>query len=300
MKEPEALERKLEQLTAEAPLTIDSVDWTISNPALLDKELGRTFRNFQRVEQEVNDEVLEALLPNLSEQKQFFISVWKQQENPHGNLFSVLRTLLGHEHEDFSDVKVPFTNHFAGTMGKISSGLHESFEMIYLARGAMHERLTKQGYELMSGRLTKLGEVALRDTLVAPILRQEAHHLGYYRMAAAQLKTRLQPWQKYVVRKLSLMSYAPVGAGNNKDKPEFGHSALTLVAGTPNAKESKYLETYGWDPKLLAKRRLQEFSSPIQRIGQQLLSLSDTDVLPNIVYKGIMDCVEAEYAVQAA
>ncbi len=299
MNDQEKLERKLGQITELSPLRIDDVDWSIKDPEYLHNRLGRTFRNFQRVEQEVNEDVLEALLPNLSEQKTDFIRIWKQQENPHGDLFAELRLQLGDAPEDFSEVDVPAINRIAGNLGRISPGLHDVFEMIYLARGAMHERLTKQGYELLSDRLANLGEFAIRNTLVKPILEQEAHHLGYYIMAARLHKRHLRPWQLYVARRLSVSSYAPVGAGAKIHKADFGHTALTLVDSVPDAQESAFMETHGWNPKRLAERRLKTFSNPIQKIGQQLLSLSEEDLLPDIVFKGIMECVEVEYEQQS-
>lgn len=293
MERVDSLDEKLRRIRQEEPIALDAVDWTIHNPEALHDALGRTFKNFQRVEQEVDDTTLETLLPNLSEQKLSFIQVWKEQENPHGDLFGELRRRLGDEPEDFRITEVPRMNRLAGALGRVSVGVHEVFEMIYLTRGAMHERLTKQGYDLMAERLSQLGEHALRETMIKPILRQEAHHLGYYLAAAKQLKSHLRPWQVHAARRLSVATYAPVGAGAKKFKPDFGHTALALTAGPPTASE---LETLGSEADLdeLAELRLRKFSEPIQKIGRQLLVLGKEEVLPDFVYKGIVDCVEAE------
>lgn len=165
--------------------------------------------------------------------------------------------------------------------------------MVYLSRGAMHERLTKQGYDLMSDRLTDLGELAIRDTMIKPILRQEAYHLGYYIAAAKQHSAGLNPWQKYAARKLSVATYAPVGAGAKKDKPDFGHTALELISGQPTETELEELKSTGTDVTSVTELRLRAFSNPIMRIGQQLLHLGENDVLSDFVYQGIRECVEA-------
>lgn len=296
MEHSTSLEEKLRRIHLEAPMRSDDIDWSLNNPELLGATMGRTFRNFQRVEQEVDDTVLESLLPNLSQQQLDFIQIWKAQENPHGDLFGELRRRLGDEPEDFRVTEIPRLNRLAGALGRVSVGIHEVFEMIYLSRGAMHERLTKQGYDLMADRLEDLGEGALRETMVKKILRQEAHHLGYYLAAAKQLKHRLRPWQLHAVQRISVATYAPVGAGAKKDKPDFGHTALALTGGEATQEELAALEASGLDETQLPDLRLRRFSDPIQKIGAQLLSLGNEDVLPDFVYKGIMGCVEAERA----
>lgn len=293
MEHSTSLDEKLRRIHLEAPMRSEDIDWSLNNPELLGVTMGRTFRNFQRVEQEVDDTVLESLLPNLSQQQLDFVRVWKAQENPHGELFAELRRRTGEQPEDFSNVEIPRLNRLAGALGRVSVGIHEVFEMIYLSRGAMHERLTKKGYELMSDRLTDLGELAIRDTMVKPILKQEAHHLGYYIAAAKQHAAGLKPWQMYAARRLSVSTYAPVGAGAKKDKPDFGHTALTLVSGPPTESEKAELDLKGYGISALPELRLRAFSDPIMRIGQQLLHLGEKDVLSDFVYKGIRECLDA-------
>ncbi|MDQ2972904.1 MAG: hypothetical protein M3Q79_00270, partial [bacterium] len=110
---------------------------------------------------------------------------------------------------------------------------------------------------------------ALLQTMIKPIRVQEAKHLGYYRAAAKELKSHLEPWQLWLSRRLSLATYAPVGAENESDKPDFGVVALALAGD-----------------------KIDEFSNPIQAIAQDLLTNDESKILPNFVLKAIRSCFD--------
>ncbi len=294
MTEFEQIDRKLNAIDALEAITPCSINWDIQNPRLLQEKMGRTFDMFQRVEQEVDADNLLALLPCLDEQKQRFLHTWNWQENYHGDDFAELLRRVGSEPNDYKTEEVPGLNRFAGKLGRVSAGIHEVFEMVYLSRGAMHERLTKHGYDRMAEQLVSLGEVALKESMVDRILEQEAHHLGYYRMAAKQLKQRLRPWQQAAVKRLSLATYAPVGSSAKRHKPTFGHTTLVLMSGEPTVDECAALEAEGRSLDDLPDYRLRRFTRPIQKIGQQLLALGDDDILPDFVHKAVAECIEAE------
>jgi len=92
----------------------------------------------------------------------------------------------------------------------------------------MNERLAFSAYERMSEILTELGELGLVETLMKPLRRDESAHLGYYRTAARDLRDRLDRWQLAVARNVISRTYAPVGAGDAKDKPAFGATLHAL------------------------------------------------------------------------
>ena len=160
-------------------------------------------------------------------------------------------------------------NKVGGVIGWLSPWSHAVLEMVYLTRGAMHERLTYRGYKLMEDRLTELGEKALANTIVIPILSQEAGHLGYYRLAANQIKQYLSPRQLAVARWISLKTYAPVGAGGKSDRPHFGHVAYRLAGD-----------------------KLPAFAKPIQDLGAELLGDEEHKITLPFVLSALMSCVD--------
>jgi len=110
----------------------------------------------------------------------------------------------------------------------VSTRMHETVELVYHSVGAMNERLAFSAYERMSEILTGLGEHGLVDTLMKPLRRDESAHLGYYRTAARELRDRLDRWQLAVARAVITHTYAPVGAGEAKDRPAFGATLRAL------------------------------------------------------------------------
>jgi hypothetical protein len=90
--------------------------------------------------------------------------------------------------------------------------LHDVLKLVYLVRGAMHERLTLEAYTRLGTKLTSLGEHPLARTVTDPIRHQEAAHLGYYKAAAATHRARLTQSQRSLARLVSKWTYAPVGA----------------------------------------------------------------------------------------
>ena len=99
---------------------------------------------------------------------------------------------------------------------------HGVIKLVYLAHGAMHERLTYDGYTYLGARLAAVGERALARTVVDPIRHQEARHLGYYRMAAAAHRRLLDPVQVRVARAISIRTYVPVGAADRQRRAQAG------------------------------------------------------------------------------
>ena len=57
---------------------------------------------------------------------------------------------------------------------------------------------------------------------MAQIRRQEPGHYAFYKMSARGLAEQLAGWQKWLVRHLRRISFAPVGANNAEQKADFG------------------------------------------------------------------------------
>jgi hypothetical protein len=270
----ETLEKKLGALQASEPIPYDSVDFTIRNPDRLKDELGWTFAYFGRVEGEVAAEPLMTMMPRLgTEYKGYkshgaeFLEVWVAQEQAHAAIFDGLQRELGLT-PLVPNIETSPMHHFAGALGRLSTSLHAVLEMVYLTRGAMHEKLTFIGYERMAEKLKHMGEIALFETIIRPVRRQEAGHLGYYRQAAAIIKTHLNTWQLALARRISIKTYSPVGAGHPDDKAHFGHVAGALV---------------GED--------LPQFTDPIQHVAQELLTNDQYTDVPKFVLKALKECV---------
>ena len=223
---------KLARLEAKPSLVIDHVDYEIRNPSAVRARLAAPLAYSQRVEAMVTGLSIETLLPRTASGNGYinrFLTVWTPDEQ--GHALALERLLVALDIEPFplpEDEPVPIHNRLAGLLGNLSSRMHETVELVYHSVGAMNERLAFSAYERMSEILTELGEHRLVDTLLKPLRRDESAHLGYYRTAARDLRDRLDRWQLAVARSVISHTYAPVGAGDAKDKPAFGATLRSL------------------------------------------------------------------------
>lgn len=279
----DSIEAKLDRLRADEPIPLGAVDFSMNAPERLRNELGRTFNYFGRVEGEVAYDPLMALMPRLGTEYNGytshgsdFIRIWVDQEQAHGQIFEELQKHLGLSPSP-TNTEVSLHNKIGGILGRLSPSLHGVLELTYLTRGAMHEKLTFIGYERMATKLLAMGETALHETVIKPIRRQESGHLGYYKQAAQELKHHLKPWQIRLARRLSIATYAPVGAGNKSDKPDFGHVAETLVGDN-----------------------VEMFAAPIHRIAETALTIHTEETLPPFVLKALQECIETARDARAA
>ena len=226
------IEHRIAVLSNKPRLDIGQIDFTVNNPELVSTELGATFQYFHRVEAEVAGLSLSVLLPNSPSHyvDRFVNYAWTPDETLHGIAFGELLDVLGVDRPTVADQqRVPLHNRFVGVAGRLSQRTHEVVEMIYHTTGAVHEKLTFIGYQRLIDRLTAMGERALVATMMQPIIRDEAGHLGYYQLVVKQLKPNLAAWQQQLVRGVIRKTYAPVGAGANKDKPDFGATVQALA-----------------------------------------------------------------------
>jgi hypothetical protein len=220
---PQELETRVGRLEDEPPLALGSVDLTIGDPVRLRQQFGEIFAYIARVESAVSQNVADitTFLPDLDEQDRRFLTAWSAHELAHAAIFDALRAELGlvapapggrPESSDQATASARFSFRLFGHLAT-NRWLHDVFKLIYLSRGAMHEHMTYDCYRHMGARFEALGELALFRTVTEPIRRQEAGHLGYYRLAAATHRNGLSAAQVRLARQLTLHTYTPVGAG---------------------------------------------------------------------------------------
>jgi hypothetical protein len=220
---PQELETRVGRLEDEPPIALGSVDLTIGDPGRLRRQFEEIFAYIARVESAVSQNVADVttFLPDLDEQDRRFLSTWSSHELAHAAIFDALRAELGlvspgqggaPEASEPAPASARFSFRLFGYMAT-NRWIHDVFKLIYLSRGAMHEHMTYDCYRHMGARFEALGELALFRTVTEPIRRQEAAHLGYYRLAAAAHRSRLSAGQVRLARQLTLHTYAPVGAG---------------------------------------------------------------------------------------
>ena len=230
-----SLEARVARLEDEPPIALDSVDLTVIAPAPLRRRFEEIFAYIATVEGAVPQNVADitALLPGLGPLDRRFLSVWEGHELAHAAIFDALRTELGLPARPGADRSVrPARSRRSfrayGTLARIP-WLHDVFTLVYLVRGAMNEHMTYDCYRHLGRHFDALGEHALSRTVTEPIRRQEATHLGYYRLAAATHRRSLSPTQVRLARRITVATYALVGS-TPAGQAESGR-VCTVLAG---------------------------------------------------------------------
>lgn len=100
--------------------------------------------------------------------------------------------------------------------------------MLYYLTGMATERSAVLAYNLLHAGVVEMGETAVAETIVAPIRRQEPGHYAFYQLSARGLWSQLAAWQKWMVRRMRSLSFAPVGANNAQQTADFGDMLATL------------------------------------------------------------------------
>jgi hypothetical protein len=269
------LEARVGRLEDDPPIRVDSVDLDIRHPA----ELGRTFEEIfayiATVEGTVTRNVVEinALLPDLDELDLRFLSAWSSHELAHAAIFDALQAELGivpdgpsRDVPDGSGSPRPrATFRIVGILAA-NRWLQDVLKLVYLSLGAMHEHMTFDAYRHMAGQFAALGEDGLVATVTTPISRQEAAHLGYYRLAASTHRRRLSLTQIDLARWITARTYAPVGASPCGKLP--AGRVFTGLAGDD----------------------VVEVLDAVQAIADQLLG-NGTRPVPRFVHSAMDDCL---------
>ena len=200
------------------PIRMDSVDFTVNNPDVLRTRFAGVLDYLARVELEVERNVLELLtiMPNPSEaDKVFYSDVWYDQEIAHGQILDELKRRIDlPEAEPL--LQVGFAVQALGALAKWEP-IQDVARTIYYFTGASTERQAVLAYNALSSQLDELGELAVRDTIINQIKRQEPGHFAFNRMSAEKITTdgTLKPWQLYLARVLREHSYELVGTHND-------------------------------------------------------------------------------------
>ena len=90
------------------------------------------------------------------------------------------------------------------------------------------ERSAVLAYSLLHDGVVELGEDAVASTVIAPIRRQEPGHYAFYQLSARGLWSELAGWQRWMVRRMRTFSFAPVGAGDEDQRADFGELMRAL------------------------------------------------------------------------
>jgi hypothetical protein len=221
--QPTELLTRISRLEDDPPIALASVDLTVNDPKALRRKFDEVFTYIAAVERAVTQNVAEitALLPALDPLEHRFLSIWSAHELAHAAIFDALRAKLDRETPVAErcpperPVEAPPPRGSFRAFGLLATNpwLHDVFKLIYLSRGAMHEHMTYDCYRHLGAQLEALGEHALTNTVTDPIRRQEAAHLGYYRLAAVTHRKKLTRTQIGLARWITLHTYLPVGAG---------------------------------------------------------------------------------------
>jgi hypothetical protein len=263
------------------PIDLGTVDFTVRNPRLLGKRYGHVLDYMARVELEVDRNVLEliAMLPDPPPvDRTFYADVWQPQEIRHGQILDELQVRLGREPATPDLDHVSAKIRILGALAHVEP-IQDVVRMLYYLTGMSTERSAVLAYNLLHEGVSELGETAVADTIVAQIRRQEPAHYAFYKMSARGLAAQLTGWQKWLVRHLRRISFAPVGANNQEQRADFGDLITAL----------------GID------RNIESFAIQISRVERDLLWVRDRGMrIPDYVLKAFHDAVELARARAAA
>ncbi|MEI5673339.1 MULTISPECIES: GTP-binding protein LepA [unclassified Nocardioides] len=225
------LAQHVDRLEAEhPPIDLESVDWTVSRPVEFEARFGHVLDYMARVELEVDRNVLElmTMLPDPPEiDRRFYADVWQPQETRHGLILDRLQVELGREPADADLSSIGSKLKILGALGRWPA-FQDVSRMIYYLTGMATERSAVLAYNLLHDGVVEMREDAMAETIIAPIKRQEPGHYAFYQLSARGLWAELAGWQKWLVRKLRTLSFAPVGANNDRQKADFGELMETL------------------------------------------------------------------------
>lgn len=215
------------------PIDLDSVDYSVRRPRELDRRFGHVLDYMARVELEVDRNVLEltTLLPDPPEiDRRFYAEVWQPQEVRHGMVLDRLQLHLGRPAATPDLTTVGAKLRVLGALAHLSA-VQDVCRMLYYLTGMATERSAVLAYSLLHDGVTALGETAIAQTVFAPIRRQEPGHYAFYQLSARMLWQQLSGWQRWMVRRMRALSFAPVGANDAAQAADFGEVMRALHLG---------------------------------------------------------------------
>lgn len=259
------------------PIAIDSVDFTVNDPAAFSARFGHVLDYMARVELEVDRNVLEitTMLPHPPEiDRLFYAEVWQPQEIQHGLILDRLQQIVGRPPATTDLDHVGLKLKVLGLLAHLEP-FQDVCRMLYYLTGMATERSAVIAYNLMYDGVAETGEQAVAETVIGPIKRQEPGHYAFYQLSARSHWATLAGWQKWLVRRMRRISFAPVGVNNATQLADFGDVMATL----------------GVD------HQGRELASDVARIEQELLWARDRGLpVPNYVTRAFRDAAEAAEA----
>jgi hypothetical protein len=211
------------------PIALSSVDFTVSDPRALDARFGHVLDYMARVELEVDKNVLElaVLLPDPPEiDVRFFRDVWHPQEIQHGLILDELQRHLDRPAAQ-PDLSMGLKIKILGALGH--AGIFQDVSrMLYYLTGMATERSAVLAYNRLYDGIVELGEDGIARTAIGQIKRQEPGHYAFYQLSARAHWERLATWQRWLVRKMREISFAPVGAYDAEQSADFGDVMSSL------------------------------------------------------------------------
>ncbi len=212
------------------PIPLDSVDFTVRRPHEFERRFGHVLDYMARVELEVDRNVLEltTMLPDPPEiDRVFYADVWQPQEIRHGLILDALQIHLGRAPADADLDSLGLKLRVLGALAHLGA-FQDVCRMLYYLTGMATERSAVLAYNFLHDGVMEMGETGIASTVVGPIRRQEPGHYAFYQLSARALWGELAAWQKWMVRLMRRLSFAPVGANNEKQKADFGDVMTTL------------------------------------------------------------------------
>ena len=263
------------------PIPMDSVDFTVNDPAGFGARFGHVLDYMARVELEVDRNVLEisTMLPNPPEvDKRFYAEVWQPQEIQHGLILDRLQQVVGRPPATTDLDRVGLKLKVLGLLAHLEP-FQDVCRMLYYLTGMATERSAVIAYNLLHDGVVETGEQAVAETVIAPIKRQEPGHYAFYQLSARAHWARLATWQKWLVRRMRRISFAPVGVNNVTQLADFGD----------------VMETLGVD------HQGRDLAADVARVEQELLWARDRGLpVPDYVARAFREAVEAAQARSAA
>lgn len=259
------------------PIDLATVDFSVRDPETTSARFGHVLDYMARVELEVDRNVLEltTMLPDPPEvDRAFYADVWHPQEIRHGQILDELQQRLGRPAATPDLDTVSLKMHVLGVLAHVGA-IEAVVRMLYYLTGQSTERSAVLAYNLLHDGLTEIGEIAVADTIVGQIKRQEPGHHAFYSMSARGLAEQLAPWQTWLVRRLRALSFAPVGANNAEQLADFGDVMDSLGVTTT----------------------VETFAEQAARVERELLWAHDQGLrIPPYVLKAFRDATESAYA----
>jgi hypothetical protein len=255
------------------PIQLDSVDFTVKRPREFERRFGHVLDYMARVELEVDRNVLEltTMLPDPPEiDRHFYADVWQPQEIQHGLILDRLQVELGRGSADADLDTIGLKLRILGTQAHLSP-FQDICRMLYYLTGMATERTAVLAYNQLYKGTLDMGELAVADTIVGQIKRQEPGHYAFYQISARGLWAELAAWQRWLVRLMRRASFSPVGANNARQKADFGDVMTTL--GIDKAPD--------------------DFAEQIARVERELLWARDRGLrVPDYVSRAFHEAVE--------